>query len=200
MLTGLVSLPPAEAVVWAAVPLYGTSADFHDDPDPFNDGRLGRPWPWLRSWSAFQLPSARAFAVRRTSNMDSREKRRVLGPGFAHQVTGRVGLCMVESFSQPKVGAGNLDSLAASRLQSRAGAGASTRRPMEPGDTVKEADRNLMGMRRKALRLSRSECPRICSDMDARHGFLDETQRSRHGFLSRCGPPCWYRRTRRLRS
>lgn len=68
MLTGLVSLPPAEAVVWAAVPLYGTSADFHDDPDPFNDGRLGRPWPWLRSWSAFQLPSARAFAVLNPTN------------------------------------------------------------------------------------------------------------------------------------
>lgn len=43
MFTGLVSLPPAEAVVCAAVPLYGTSADFQDDPDPFSDGRLGRP-------------------------------------------------------------------------------------------------------------------------------------------------------------
>lgn len=49
MLIGRVSAPPALAVACVDSPLYGTSADFQDAPEPFKEGTFGSAWEWL--WS-----------------------------------------------------------------------------------------------------------------------------------------------------
>lgn len=106
--------------------------------------------PTIR-WEASRCrePSARAFAVRWTSGMDTRVIGDVLRSGLAATRGGRVaGVVAVNIHA----------------------------RPCACGDQRGAVVR--MGVRTKGVSLARSQRPRICSEGDVRHGSSGDRQRS----------------------